>query len=81
MIPFIRSFRTGKANNEEAIRKGFNSVRGRSKGVRMIGKGVYGNFLDNGIYSIPWLNDDNMGMYICQNSSHCTLKFPAFYCI
>lgn len=53
MIPFIRSFRTGKANNEEAIRKGFNSVRGRSKGVRMIGKGVYGNFLDNGIYSIP----------------------------
>lgn len=53
MIPFIRSLRTGKANNEEAIRKGFNSVRGRSKGVRMTGKGVYGNFLDNGIYSIP----------------------------
>lgn len=40
MIPFIRSSRTGKANNEEAVRKGFNSARGRNEGVRMIGKGV-----------------------------------------
>lgn len=40
MILFIRSSRTGKAGNEEAIRKGFNSARGGIEGVRMTGKGV-----------------------------------------
>lgn len=75
MVLFIRSSRTGKANKWGGHEKSVSLSQGWEQGVRTTRKGVWGNFLESEKYSLSSLNNDTVGVYICQNSSDCTLKF------